>query len=479
MLGQLAIVWFGIQATHASASEDWAELFDGRSLSGWKAAENPQSFRAEDGTIVCDGPRAHLFYTGDVGKADFKNFELKAEVKTAPGANSGIYFHTEYQAQGFPDKGFEVQINNSYSGHGRYYEYKKTGSLYGIRNQFKSLAEDNRWFTVHLVVSGRRVRISIDGVPVTDYVEPAGDQRPLAEEINALSRGTFALQCHDPASKVSFRNILVRPLADDLADSAVEPPPVDATYAQILELNHGNFPLVDFHVHLKGGLTLDEAKANSRETGIQYGIAPNCGLDFPIKNDEEVLKFLDSMRGQPVFIGMQAEGREWVEMFSLEVIRKFDYAFTDAMTFTDEAGRRIHLWKDEEVRIDDPQAFMEMYVQRTVGILNHEPIDILANPTFLPSVIRADYDALWTPARFQRVIDAAVKNGVAIEINARNRVPSAALIKQAKASGATFSLGTNNAARELGRLEYCLEMIRECGLTSQDMFMPNRLREVR
>ena len=102
----------------------------------------------------------------------------------------------------------------------------------------------------------------------------------------------------------------------------------------------------------------------------------------------------------------------------------------------------------------------------------HEPIDIYVNPTFLPKQIAANYDALWTPERMKVVIDAAIENDVAIEINNRYKIPSPAFIKAAKASGAKFSFGTNNAEAELGRLEYPIQMVKECGLKWQDIFIP-------
>jgi len=106
-----------------------------------------------------------------------------------------------------------------------------------------------------------------------------------------------------------------------------------------------------------------------------------------------------------------------------------------------------------------------------VGVM-HEPIDIYANATFLPDQIAGEYDALWTPERMQKVIDAAVKNDVAIEINNRYKIPSAAFIKAAKAAGAKFSFGTNNADADLGRLEYPIQMVKQCGLAWQDIFVP-------
>jgi hypothetical protein len=270
-----------------------------------------------------------------------------------------------------------------------------------------------------------------------------------------------------------FRNIQVKPLPDDLPAETAERPVVDAVYRELLRMNAQNFPVVDYHVHLKGGLTLEEALKESRRLGIQYGIAINGGLGFPVTNDAAAEEFIRSMKGQPIFVALQGEGREWVTLFSKETVAKFDYVFTDAMTFTDDSGKRMRIWIKEEVgEIKDKERFMDMYVNRILGVLNHESIDIHANPTVLPDVIAADYDQLWTLERMQTVIDAAKKNDVAIEINNRYRVPSPAFIKAAKKAGVKFSFGTNNGDKNLGRMEYGVEMVKECGLTWQDIFLP-------
>lgn len=254
---------------------------------------------------------------------------------------------------------------------------------------------------------------------------------------------------------------------------AAEP---DAVDREIARLTKEGFALVDYHIHLKGGLTLDEALEHARRTGIRYGIALNCGVGFPTTNDRTAETFLQSLRdsaqGKSLLVGMQAEGREWMTLFSKETIAKFDYIFTDAMTIVDARGRRVQLWKKEQVEIPDAEAFMERLVETIVGILDREPIDIYVNPTYLPDVIASRYDQLWTAPRVKRVIAAAAANGVAIEISNRLRLPKADFIKQAKRSGIKFTFGTNNADRSLGRPEYALEMIRQCGLTPQDMWNP-------
>ncbi|HXR33518.1 MAG TPA: DUF1080 domain-containing protein [Verrucomicrobiae bacterium] len=453
-------------------SADWIPLFDGKSLEGWKPNEHADTFKVVDGQILVHGERTHLFYVGPVHNADFKNFELSADVMTRPGANSGIYFHTAYQPSGWPAAGFEVQVANTHEGANGYNERKKTGSLYAVRNVYKQLVNDNEWFRMNILVRGKQVQIRLNDMLVVDYIEP---DPPFRADLNfqrVINHGTFALQGHDPGSTTYFKNIRVRPLPDNIAQISTERPEVDEVYRDIIRLGTENFPLVDYHVHLKGGLTIEQALANSRRLGINYGIAINCGLGFPVHSDDSVRDYLKTMEGQPCYVALQGEGREWMTLASPESVARFDYCFTDAMTFTDDNGKRMRLWINEDVgEIKDKQAFMDMLVKRIVGVM-HEPIDIYANATFLPDQIAGEYDALWTSERMSKVIDAAVKNDVAIEINNRYKVPSAAFIKAAKAAGAKFSFGTNNADANLGRLEYPIQMVKQCGLVWQDIFVP-------
>lgn len=458
----------------ALAADEWVPLFDGKSMDGWKVNENPGAFKVVDGAITFDGPRAHAFYAGPVRNASFKNFELKAEVKTVPGTNSGIYFHTAFQETGFPKQGYEAQINNTQKPHDKYYEYKKTGSLYSVRNQYKSVVSDDQWFTMHITVRGKHIQIRVNDTLTADYFEPQNPLRTPERKGKVLSAGTFALQGHDPASKVAFRNIMVKPLADDLAADVDGPVPAEEPNADLLKYHQGSMPIIDLHGHLKGGLTLEDVLGLTRATGINYGIAPNCGVGFPITDDKGIEDFVAGMKGKPVFLGMQAEGREWVKTFSARAIAQFDYVFTDSMTFVDDrTGKRTRLWVEGEFEVGDKQQFMDMLVGKIEGILNNEPIDIYVNPTFLPKPIAGEYDQLWTKERMARVVAALAKNGVALEINARYKLPSPALIKMAKEAGVKFGFGTNNGGKaDLVVPEYCLQMIKENNLTAKDLFIP-------
>jgi histidinol phosphatase-like PHP family hydrolase len=151
--------------------------------------------------------------------------------------------------------------------------------------------------------------------------------------------------------------------------------------------------------------------------------------------------------------------------------KKFDYVFTDAMTWTNKNGKRMRLWIPEEVEVVDPQIFMDELVENIEKILT-EPIDIYVNATFLPKAIAEQYETLWTEERMDRVIQALLLNDVALEIGARYKIPSQAFICRAREAGVKFTFGTNNGNGDYGNLEYCVEMIEACGLTPQDMWYP-------
>lgn len=187
--------------------DGWVSLFDGKTLNGWTINENKETFGIKGGTIVAHGQRSHLFYTGPVANANFKDFEFQAEVMTTLNSNSGIYFHTEYQEQGWPAKGYECQVNTS---HG---DPRKTGGLWAVQDVMdKAPSKDNEWFRYYIKVQGKHITIKIDDKTTVDWTEPQGWQPPEGMPGRRISKGTFALQGHDPKSVVYFKNIMVKPL---------------------------------------------------------------------------------------------------------------------------------------------------------------------------------------------------------------------------------------------------------------------------
>jgi len=203
-----SVAWRNLRLRQLGDGGGFASLFNGKDLSGWKVNENPASVRVEKGALVVQGERAHVFYDGPVYQHTFKNFELRALVQTKPGSNSGIYFHTQFQETGWPELGYEVQVNNTQS------DWRRTGGLYGIDDIKEAPAEDGRWFAMRVRVDGKHVTVEVDGKKLVDYTEPDGVEREAGMVGRLLNRGTFALQAHDPGSEVWYKAISVRPLPE-------------------------------------------------------------------------------------------------------------------------------------------------------------------------------------------------------------------------------------------------------------------------
>ena len=237
--------------------------------------------------------------------------------------------------------------------------------------------------------------------------------------------------------------------------------------------NNSPFQLTDLHVHCKGGFTIEDAVKKSKAENIKYGIVTNAGVGFPVHSDSQIDSVIKSLKNYPqFFIGMQAEGREWLNNFSKESMARFDYVFTDGMTFTDAKGRRNRIWIKEETWIDNEEQFMDYLVNTIVKILSTEPINMYVNSTYLPAQMADRYDSFWTDKRMDKVIKAAKDHNIAIEINNRFKIPSAKFITKAKNAGVKFTVGTNNMDANFTGAAYAIEMINKCHLTQTDFYHP-------
>lgn len=202
----IALSCLFLNLTRRPLADGWVSIFDGKTLNGWKVGDNAGTFTVQDGAIVVNGPRAHLFYEGPVNNHNFKNFEWKAQVKTMPGSNSGMFVHTTYQDTGWPSKGYEIQVNQTHT------DWRKTGSVYGLQDVKETFVKDDEWYTEQITVQGKKVTIRVNDKIINDYTEPDSISRGSSNK--KLSSGTIALQGHDPKSKVLFKDIMVRVLPD-------------------------------------------------------------------------------------------------------------------------------------------------------------------------------------------------------------------------------------------------------------------------
>lgn len=407
-------------------------------------------------------------------EGEYENFVLTGQALTSDNAEAALLFHTDGKS------GYEVMFRN-----GPIDGTRKSGSLASVRNLYRSLAEDGKWFDFEIAVRGHNISVAINDTAVICYTEPEHPYRTKEYAGRLLSRGSIALKGVN--GDVTFRNLQMTRLKQDAVNESDTMPRIDEQNDAVIRFQQRNFPVIDYHVHLKGGLTKEMAHAMSMNYGINYGVAPNAGeggVGRMLADDKEVYEYFNEVKDMPFMRGVQGEGRKWTATFSQEALGVFDYLFTDGMTIVDHKGRLSRIYRPEEVHYDGvtKEQYMEHLVDQTVKILTNEPADIYANPTFLPEELNAEYAKYWTDERVNRVLDVLVKYNIALEINARYKIPSFDIIRKAKERGIKFTFGTNNVDANFGKLEYCLQAVEECGLTADDIWFPTmsvrRSREV-
>lgn len=174
-------------------NDGWIQLFNGKDLTGWKThPDDKAKWEVIDGLLVGTGPAGHLFSE----KGDYDNFLYRVEAKISDKGNSGQYFRTEF-GKAFP-RGLEAQINATHR------DPIKTGSLYHYKDCYiyKAPHGPDEWFTQEVRAEGNHIVIKVNGKVTVDKVIP--DLKYM--------KGHFAIQQHDPGSKVTIRKIEYKPL---------------------------------------------------------------------------------------------------------------------------------------------------------------------------------------------------------------------------------------------------------------------------
>lgn len=257
------------------------------------------------------------------------------------------------------------------------------------------------------------------------------------------------------------------------------PEKTDKFLGQLQCCKDREIPLIDCHIHLRGGMTADKAAIRAKETGIRSGVLENVGRDWPLSDNEKLRSFIEDVEqvrqsGTPLLIGIQVNDRDWFEVMDPELKKRLDYVLADTMIMgVNRQGQPRKLWI-ENYRIDDTEQWMEEYMEHHLRILS-EPITILANPTYLPQQIAHLYDQLWTEERMKMVISKAVEKNIALEIQATSPFPTLRFFELAKNMGAKLSLGTNNHDDKPIGTDRWFEVIEQLNLGKDDLLnFPDR-----
>ena len=262
------------------------------------------------------------------------------------------------------------------------------------------------------------------------------------------------------------------------ADKVASPLYPDNAVNRILkkECETRGIVITDWHLHIRGGMTPEMAVERERASGIRSSAMENHGREWEIFDNARLADFAARARkaNPEMPVGIQVNDRDWFREIDAATRARFDYILADTMIMGKlPDGRDNRLWMVKTV--EDADAWMERYMAHNLQILD-EPISILANPTYLPEPLAAEYDRLWTEDRMRQLIAKAVKRGIALEIQAGSPYPRPKFLKLAKEMGAKFSFGTNNFDPTPKDLSRWLEAIVWLDLKASDIWTPADLK---
>ena len=169
-------------------------LFDGKGMSAWKALNAAgKPWHVSGGTLVSPGAGG----TDLRSVAEFGDFKLHLEFKTAPGANSGVYLRGRY----------ELQIENDPQPEA---PNMRTAGIYGyLAPGVPAPRTPGVWQTYDVTLVGRYVTVVLNGKTVIDHQEIPGITGGALDSREA-SDGPLVLQGSE-YGQVSYRNIVITP----------------------------------------------------------------------------------------------------------------------------------------------------------------------------------------------------------------------------------------------------------------------------
>jgi len=165
-------------------------LFDGEDLEGWTSIGDA-TWSIEDEVLVGTGTKGMLA----TARADYAEFELAARMKISDGGRSSIRFRV-----GEDGEGYEAVVNSSYP------DVEHTGSVRGLHPVKAHLVAPDTWFDYGVRCEeerdGTRIRISIQGIVVSDFLDRE----------RRFRSGRIAIEQHHEGSRVELRTLAVREL---------------------------------------------------------------------------------------------------------------------------------------------------------------------------------------------------------------------------------------------------------------------------
>ncbi len=202
--GGLMLASLPTKLARAQDAEKGVSLFDGKTLNGWEG--NLQMFRLQDGAIVGGNlhqriPRNEFLCT----QKEYGDFELRLKFKiVGDGANAGVQIRSRRIPNHHEMIGYQADLGDGYWG-ALYDESRRRKVLAAPeKEQVEKVLKRGEWNDYVIRCQGRRIQLTINGLPTVDYTEPD-------EAIE--QKGLIGLQIHaGRPSEAWYQDISLREL---------------------------------------------------------------------------------------------------------------------------------------------------------------------------------------------------------------------------------------------------------------------------
>ena len=175
------------------------QIFNGKDLTGWRLLkEADNGWSVADGVLMNRVVKAKDKHFGNLRtEAEFEDFNLKTEVRTQEGSNSGIYLRGIY----------EVQIMESF---GRPVDSHHMGALYSrITPSVAAEKPVGEWQTLDITLVDRHLTVILNGTTIIDN-QPVLGCTGGAMSSDEFKPGPIYLQ--GDHTNIDYRNMVLRPV---------------------------------------------------------------------------------------------------------------------------------------------------------------------------------------------------------------------------------------------------------------------------
>jgi len=191
--------WTGVRAPSLkrTGTPKWGkpvQLFNGKDLTGWKAAKSAPTaeWKVENGVLISPGHGPELINT-----SQFQDFKLHIEFNIGKEANSGVYLRGRYEVQ--------VESNSIQEPPSHH-----TGGVYGfIAASPEQPRKTDEWQTYDITLLGRNITVVQNGTTIIDHQEIPGITGGALNSHEGLP-GPIYLQGSEDGH-IMYRNIVLTP----------------------------------------------------------------------------------------------------------------------------------------------------------------------------------------------------------------------------------------------------------------------------